>query len=534
MMSIPWIEMVDVDRLIPTPDNPRAFRAKDEDDPYLVELCGSIKADGVLVPLLARPHPEKGPEFLDLRAGECRRRAAILAGLKTVPVIVRDLSDREAISVTMVENKHRPLAPLEEARGIQTMLGKGWTIEEAANQLGLSVRHVARRVRLTKLTKKWQTAIANGRFDEWSVTHYELIAPLPKHVQDDLLEKRFHEEWQIRNGCNIWVLRRLFSEILSLLSAAGWKKDDETLVPAAGACTTCSKRSDVQPELFDDPDTDKKAKKTGGARCLDAACFKSKHTAWVKLRQAELKRDHKDLVISANNLDFARVKKGDVGAVPVFINEGQDAGEFFYGKSYSRGPSRSGREHNAGAPKTMKERRAQLATTRAKLVTLAVIAKIEVYAKDCNFDKVGEVFPLSLVFAFGTAFRRNNLYMEKVKPWDEFNQANDILKEHEVLAILGRSALEVVVRRLQTRISEVQYAKTVHLDDAQRICVVLGIDYKAIVAEVEAAKPEPKSWARLNADVTPKDEIPAKAKPKSSASADKPKAKGKRKKAKAA
>ncbi|MCW6048485.1 ParB/RepB/Spo0J family partition protein, partial [Enterobacter hormaechei subsp. xiangfangensis] len=93
----------------------------------------SIREKGLLQPLVVRP---KG-EGYELVAGERRLRAAEMAGLKEIPVIIRDLTDQEAMEVALVENLQREdLTPLEEARGYQALLGLGLTQEEVAKRVG--------------------------------------------------------------------------------------------------------------------------------------------------------------------------------------------------------------------------------------------------------------------------------------------------------------------------------------------------------------------------------------------------------------
>src|SRR5262245_11714056 len=89
--------------LIPTPDNPRTVTPT---QPEVLELAESIRARGILQPLFARPHPTQAGKY-DLLAGERRFVAAGLAELAEVPVIVQELTDEEALSLTLVENMQR-------------------------------------------------------------------------------------------------------------------------------------------------------------------------------------------------------------------------------------------------------------------------------------------------------------------------------------------------------------------------------------------------------------------------------------------
>lgn len=113
-VAAPCLRMVPVEDVVPTPDNPR--KRIDTKAPDFLELVESVKALGILQPLVARPHPTQAGK-LDLRAGHRRHEAARAAGLAEVPVMVREMSDRVAMEVTVLENLQRvDLTPMEEAR----------------------------------------------------------------------------------------------------------------------------------------------------------------------------------------------------------------------------------------------------------------------------------------------------------------------------------------------------------------------------------------------------------------------------------
>jgi ParB family transcriptional regulator, chromosome partitioning protein len=87
------VETVPIDRLVPTPDN----RRKPISDASVRSLAQSIRNDGLLQPIIVRPHPTQS-DYFEIRAGERRWRAAKLAGLKEVPVVVRKLDNEQALS----------------------------------------------------------------------------------------------------------------------------------------------------------------------------------------------------------------------------------------------------------------------------------------------------------------------------------------------------------------------------------------------------------------------------------------------------
>jgi ParB family chromosome partitioning protein len=126
-------------------------------DEALAELAASIKEKGVLTPILVRP---LGPDSYEIVAGERRWRAAQLAKLHDVPVVVRDLADAEALEIAIIENIQRAdLNALEEAAAYQELMDRfGRTQEQVAQDVGKSRSHVANTVRLLRLpepVKQW-------------------------------------------------------------------------------------------------------------------------------------------------------------------------------------------------------------------------------------------------------------------------------------------------------------------------------------------------------------------------------------------
>lgn len=142
----------------PNRDQPR----KQFDDEALAELASSIAQHGVLQPLLVRPLPGGGYQLV---AGERRWRASRLAGLQEVPVVIRELSDREAAELAMIENLQREdLNPMEEALGYKTLMESyGMTQEEAAGVVNKSRSAVANALRLLHLPAPVSELVAGGR-----------------------------------------------------------------------------------------------------------------------------------------------------------------------------------------------------------------------------------------------------------------------------------------------------------------------------------------------------------------------------------
>jgi ParB family chromosome partitioning protein len=142
------------------PRNPRkSFAAADLD-----ELTASIREKGVVQPILVRPVAGT-PDSYEIVAGERRWRAAQQAGLHDVPVVVRDLSDKEALELAIVENVQRQdLNALEEAIGYQQLIdGYGYSQNELADVIGKSRPHIANTLRLLKLPEEVKTYLSEGK-----------------------------------------------------------------------------------------------------------------------------------------------------------------------------------------------------------------------------------------------------------------------------------------------------------------------------------------------------------------------------------
>lgn len=137
---------VSLSDISPNPNQPR----KQFDSDALRELSDNIAQYGLLQPIVVRP---KGPSAYEIIAGERRWRACRMAGLKTVPVVVRDISDSEMMELALIENLQREdLNPVEEARGYEALMKQfGMTQEQVAKKVGKSRPTVANTLRLLEL-----------------------------------------------------------------------------------------------------------------------------------------------------------------------------------------------------------------------------------------------------------------------------------------------------------------------------------------------------------------------------------------------
>lgn len=148
----------------------------------LKELSESVKAQGVIQPILVRPTAEHKFEII---AGERRWRAARMAGLQTVPVVIRNIPDQQALAVALIENIQREdLNPLEQAIGIQRLINEfGLTHQSAAEALGRSRAAVSNLLRLLELAPPVRELLAEGRLD---MGHARSLLALPALRQIEL------------------------------------------------------------------------------------------------------------------------------------------------------------------------------------------------------------------------------------------------------------------------------------------------------------------------------------------------------------
>jgi ParB family transcriptional regulator, chromosome partitioning protein len=245
----------------------------------LKELADSIRTQGVLSPLLVRPITENGFEII---AGARRYHAAQMAEAPTVPVRIVNLSDAEALEAQLVENLVRSeIHPMEEAQGFRALLDleePKYSIEQIGARVGKSPAFIAQRLKLTDLIP---SAVDAFYADEIGVGHALLLAKLPADQQEEALKACFKE---VYNGASkpariLLPVRNLQfwidSNILLVLKDAPFNKRDAQLVPTAGSCADCPKRTGHNKLLFGD-DLGRQ-----GDRCTDPTCYQAKVSAHV-------------------------------------------------------------------------------------------------------------------------------------------------------------------------------------------------------------------------------------------------------------
>jgi ParB family chromosome partitioning protein len=199
------VQRVPLAGIKPCPFQPR----KDFSPESLRELADSIREQGIVQPLIVR---ERDGHF-ELIAGERRWRAAQLAGLAEVPIILRDADDRAVLELALIENLQREnLNPIEEAQGYAQLIGQfELTQEEVATKVGKSRAVVANSLRLLKLPAPIQTFVREGRV---SVGHAKVLLGLPGEKQQIHAAERI-----LKDGLNVRQAEGLVSHLLSRASA---------------------------------------------------------------------------------------------------------------------------------------------------------------------------------------------------------------------------------------------------------------------------------------------------------------------------
>jgi ParB family chromosome partitioning protein len=266
-VSIPIAELIE------SSSNPR----KVFDEERLEELAGSIRSKGVLSPLVVR-HVNG---HLEIVTGARRYRAAQRAGLKEIPVRIGSFTDAEAIEIQIVENIQRAdVHPFEEAQGFRALLdrdGAEYTIEKIAAKTGKVPSFIAKRLKLLDLTQPAADAFTAGHI---GVEHALLIAKLAPEVQEKALAHCFDGHFAANDTerslvpvsrLQAWIEQNVY---LSLKSVP-FSKEDESLLPEAGSCANCPKRTGFNTLLFSEVKDDS---------CANAECFNRKLDAHITQR----------------------------------------------------------------------------------------------------------------------------------------------------------------------------------------------------------------------------------------------------------
>lgn len=260
------LKEVKIEKIVFSKTNPR----KEFNKNSLQELAESIQSNGLINPVMLR---KKGSNY-ELVSGERRVRACKLIKKKSVVAIVKDLSDEHVLEIQYIENLQRQdVHPLDEASFISGMIETGkYNIETIADKTGKTKTYVAGRLQLTKLIPEVRKSFAEGKIE---LGHALLLAKLQEEDQKRLYKELLmdQEGWQYTT---VAQLKNYIKKMILNLNTAPFNKKDALLLPDAGNCLTCIKRTGNNLDLFEEF--------SGKNICTDPACYFEKVRLHIEQR----------------------------------------------------------------------------------------------------------------------------------------------------------------------------------------------------------------------------------------------------------
>ena len=215
--------LVPIEKVSANPDQPRRSFDKEQ----LADLSASIAEKGIIQPLIVRPMPGRAGEY-EIVAGERRWRAAQMAKLHEIPVLVREFTDIEVLEVAIIENIQRAdLNPVEEAAGYNQLMEKfGHTQDKLSQALGKSRSYIANSVRLLQLPAEVQTYLRDGKL---SAGHARALitADNPAALAREVIKKNL----------SVRETEKLVKESADNIFADGGKTQKKALKPTKDADT---------------------------------------------------------------------------------------------------------------------------------------------------------------------------------------------------------------------------------------------------------------------------------------------------------
>ncbi len=357
------------------------------------QLSESIKKTGVLQPILIRPvtPTESEPEPLEIVAGERRYRASIMAGLKTIPVMIKELSDLDAAKIQILENLHRENPhEMEEAEGFERlMMNHGYTAVMLAEEIKQSRAYVYARLKLCALCLEARERFLNNEFPASTAL---LIARIPvPSLQVQALAEIMNPAYSQEPMSYRSAVKHIQDRYMLQLDNAPFQIADAKLVKAAGSCVECPKRTGNQPEIFTDVKNDH--------ICTDPDCFAEKRGA----------QDAKTLV--------AAHKKG----IPVY--DAEDSDEELEGRNLIEAntmiwyfdrvnPKASS---NKSIADTLTEAALPQPSAYVKYATGRVVAAYDQDAVQLALQQAGICFPEAVNTATPAETKANDKYLEEQK-----------------------------------------------------------------------------------------------------------------------
>lgn len=300
-------EVLTLGRITPSPTNPRKLF----DQTKLEELAASIKAQGLIQPIVVRQLTEggelawssEGAALYELVAGERRYRASKIAGSETINAIIRELTDDQVLEIQIIENAQRDdVHPLEECDGFRRILDSGIygegaaAIEKLAEKIGKSPRLVYDRLKLRDLSEATRELWLKGDLG-LTYSHAVELSRLDPKRQAAVIKESTNWKGQLES---VRVMAEKARKTLTPLRQAPFPLSSEY----AGkiACDQCPKGTLANPFLFPDLDQSK------GPMCSDAKCYEHKRSGFEECRIADAKAQHGGDIVKLS-VGWCRSKK---------------------------------------------------------------------------------------------------------------------------------------------------------------------------------------------------------------------------------
>lgn len=501
--------------------NPRIVNQKTQSFADLVE---SIKAGGIRVPVMVRPHPKQKNKY-ELLAGNRRIVAAQAAKIDKVPCNIHpDISDEAAFDITFFENFGREdLTPLEEGKAAVISLEKyKGDVKAAASKLGKSEKWILQRAAIEKnlcdqAKKEFHNPDHRG-LSRWTASHLQQIAGLPADLQMEFIDNYCYQD--------VPSVKDLENEVMQLLrplSKAPWQFEEVTEITLCNkklkvCCSKCTKRSSFQPGLFDDSTDTEKAKKDD--KCLDDRCWKQRVKAYIENKAIELKKEHPKLQLvvkghhryDAGGREFIRMfddvlckgdykicKKDNKNAIPALVVNGQGIGQVEYIEI-----PKSNTSSSSAAPKekvkTMTEKKKELESKRQFSVLRQLMKALStVKVKDLKTkDPLYEV--LKLACFLGTDHNVIHVHNGSHYGQEVMHKYANALKDKST-EDLTSMLFQAVIPNL---IEEVTYNDAItrtpkeNIEAGKAIADLLQLDIDAMYKEACEEYPVPKAWKAEN------------------------------------
>ncbi|MFA6058924.1 MAG: ParB/RepB/Spo0J family partition protein [Taibaiella sp.] len=267
--------------IVADPNQPRHYFNEHDLD----ELTESVRENGVLQPILIRP--SKGGKYM-IVCGERRYRASLSVAAvfkirNSIPAIIRDMTDEEALEAQIIENLQRKdVQPMEEAVAFQSLVEKKkMDVKEIALRVGKSATYVAFRIQLNYLIPDFQEMLSRGMTDLQSAMH---LSRLNDEAQEMILKERtqYEKNWKNKNDYRLGNISHYINRGSANLSNANFKISDKDIYPEVGPCTSCPHNTANKPLLFED---------MKGKHCTNIACFSIKTDRAYKLKVDQVVSD---------------------------------------------------------------------------------------------------------------------------------------------------------------------------------------------------------------------------------------------------